>query len=91
MVGYGGNMTEQSWQRTAATVVIAAIAAFGWCFSDLLHKVQTSEIAWNPPTQGDLVMCIVYMALAVGAALKLDIPLLGQGLAQTYRNLIIKE
>lgn len=84
-------LTEQGWQRTAATAVIGGLVAFLWCFSDLLKKVATEEIAWNPPTQGDLLMCVVYMLLVVGAALKLDIPLLGKGLADTYHSLTAKD
>lgn len=83
-------MTEQGWQRTAATAVIGGAVAFLWCFADLLAKVQTSEITWNPPTQGELYKCIVYALLAIGAACKLDLPLFGRGLAQTLNTVMGK-
>jgi len=81
-------MKERGWQYTAATVLLAAIVTFGWCWADLLKKVETAEITWNPPTQGELWMCVVYTALAVGVALKLDIPLLGSFIKGDLKSLV---
>lgn len=78
---------ERGWQWTAATAVLAGTISFLWCFKGLLEKVQTSEIVWNPPTQGELVECICWGLLAVGAALKLDLPLFAKGLQTDMSSL----
>lgn len=80
-------MSEKNWQRTAATCVIAGAVSFLWCFSELLDKIESWEIAWNPPSTGELLQCVCWGLLAIGAALKLDVPLFAKGLTVDFASL----
>lgn len=83
-------MTEKSWHYTAAGAVLSGLIAIGWCVAGWLSKIETSEITWNPPAQGEVLMCCVYGLIAVAAALKLDLPFLGTLLKGDLRSLLTK-
>lgn len=83
-------MTPKSWHYTAAVAVLSCLIATGWCIAGWLSKIETSEIAWNPPAAGEVIMCGVYGLIAVAAALKLDIPFLGQLLKGDVKSLLTK-
>lgn len=82
---------ETGWQMVALTVLIACGAMFGWCYADILSKVETGEIYWNPPMKAELYRCIVYTLLVAAAALKLDIPVVGGLIGNATKSLLGKK
>ena len=66
-------MNEQDKNKSLAAVVLFGLATFLYQFADILIKIQTWEIIWNPPTVGHMVIALASALGAVAAAIKLDV------------------
>ena len=63
-------------QKAWLTALIAGLATFLYAMADVLGKIQSWEVLWNPPGVGQIAAAIAAALLAVGAALKIDPALL---------------
>lgn len=73
-------MERHSTQMTLAGVVLIGVTVFLYQVAQVIQKIQSWEVLWNPPTVGELLMAVVFGLMAVGAALGLDVPILVRNL-----------
>ena len=66
-------MTEQWTHRTLAVVVLVGLTVFLYGMADVLMKIESWEVIWNPPTVGQMAQVLAGALAAVAAALKLDV------------------
>lgn len=60
--------------RGLAGLLLTFLVVFLYQLGNILMKIPSWEIAWNPPTVGEMVLAIAAGLGAVGAALGLDVP-----------------
>jgi len=77
------DMQGNGVQRTLASIVLVGVTVFLYQAAQVLEKIQSWEVMWNPPTVGQLLMAVVFGLGAVAAAMGLDLPVLAKGLGIT--------
>jgi hypothetical protein len=60
-------------QHALLFVVLIGLTVFLTEMGNLLQKVQTWEVLWNPPTIGQVLLAMAGALGAVAAALKIDV------------------
>ncbi len=73
-------MTEQSKYRTYAVVLLAGLVTFLYQMADVIGKIQSWEVMWNPPEVSQMMTAIAAALVAMGAAIGLDLPSMVRGL-----------
>lgn len=66
-------------QGTLAGVVLVGSIVFLYKIAELIGKIQSWEVLWNPPTVSEMLMAVVFGLMAVAAGVGLDLPALLKG------------
>lgn len=65
--------------RTLAVVTLTGLGVFLYQIADLLQKIQSWEVIWNPPNVAQILLAVVAALVAMGASMGLDLPTLAKG------------
>lgn len=69
-------MQKTHVQLSAAMTLVVGIMVFLYKMAQLIGKIQSWAVLWNPPTVSEMLMTVVFGLAAVVAATVVDLPLL---------------